>query len=201
LGAEAMTETNIKDAQEVDFLVQKEWRRAKLVAKGWALIGVFLIIFVWGITNRPILELNQMQVNEGVLVEVYPDGRRTLGKLVLKQDDGSLFSVIPYQGTEGFEERVGARFKVWSEEYCYVLNFLCTQQMTQLQYRGQIVLDYEKTARPNKEAFRDGNVKYLFYGFPLFFFLVAIGTLEGISRKIKKIRTEFKRKGSEPFNW
>lgn len=186
---EGLVEESVKGSvAELQTMIDAEWKKAKRIAIGWGLLGLFFVVLAWGHINKPILDLKDMEINEGILVEAVPERGREFAKIVLRRSDGSLFSVIPYGGTKAFEKRIGQKFKVWSQSTCYILDYICTQSMMQLQYKGQIALDYEKSIRPKAEEFHNGNLKYLFYGFPMFFFLLAIGTLEGIGRKINKLK-------------
>lgn len=176
---------------EVELTITKEWKRAKKFALVWFIAGMFCTVQAWGIINKPILSLDELQMNEGTLIKVYPGSLRVNTRIVLRKGDGSTFSVVPYGETSAYEKRIGERFKIWSENNCTFLNYICYQQMVQLQYMGTIALDYKKTILPKKEKFKSGATKYLFYLFPLFFFLLVIGTFEGIGRKVKKMKEEF----------
>lgn len=133
--------------------------------------GAFIPIYFDTINNPPPKSLNEMRVDVGILSNVTPSGRRSIGSFQLKNDQGEYLDYA-YIGRE-LNLYKGKQFKVYSKEEINMFGFkrqkLKPYELVNLE-TGEIIkkFDYELRFDSNHSIKND----MLF-----FFFILALLTL------------------------
>jgi hypothetical protein len=187
-------------SDELEVFISKEWSYSKKWALGFLILFILALVQSIYKMNKPILELSEMQVSEGELINIVSKkgyNRVYAPYLVIKQKDGSSFKADFYF-RNSLDSFIGKTIKVWSEESCNYILFGCTQVVNQVQYKSLNIVDYKKFVKTNiKNAKKSNFGLFITFALPLFFFLVAIGFLDSARNNEKKMRMYFNRNNGE----
>ncbi len=137
----------------------------------WLIFGMGMLFQVAYDNNRPVLQLDEMDVQSGVIVNAFTSGRAGKPWLVIQQGD----QTFKYAGGKVLELKkyIGKPATVWSEPHFFILSGY-EHETRQVQVDGQLIEDYEKDIRKNIEALNEGNSKYMFYIFPILMIVIPL---------------------------
>ncbi len=195
--------SGVSTREELEVLISKTRKSGKKAAFGWVLFSLFVTGWIILSKMEPILELNEMEIAEGVLVDfVEREGLRGYGpKIVLREDDGSTYAILANAAAGNphytlVKQLEGSRIKVWLQDTCRFGGFLCSPSMNQLQYQDKVIVDYNGFVRINMEEFRGWGVKgTIIFFVPLLTFLLGLLVLFLREKQAKRMRKEFEIKG------
>jgi len=195
--------SGVSTREKLEMLVSKNRKSGRRTAYGWFLFSLFVTGWIISSKMEPILELSEMKVAEGVLVDfVDRKGLRSYGpKIVLREDSGSAYAILanaaagdPYYTL--VKQLKGKRIKVWLQDTCRFGMFLCSPSMNQLQYQDKVIVDYNGFVRINMEEFRGWGIKgTIIFFVPLLTFLLGLLVLFLREKQAKRMRKEFEIKG------
>lgn len=125
--------------------------------------GVRLLMMVAESLTMPILNLGEMDIHVGHLVDAGNGGRGSSPWLTIRESDGSVTKyIVIYGKTSVLKELVNKPVTIWSQKERGA--FLFTENHTrQVKHESGLVIDYEKDIRPGLEYSRAHRGPYYFF--------------------------------------
>jgi len=181
---------------DLDVLIATEWKSGKRIAYAIFLFSLFLAGIVLTPKFQSIPELNEMEVIEGILIDFSGGGARRSGPYItVRKDDGATLvarshAANPYYAS--VKQLEGKRITVWLGESCPFYGYACSPSVNQLQYKDEVIIDYNNFVRINMERNRGWSIKgNILLFIPFLTFLIGLLALYLFKVKIKRMRSEF----------